>query len=182
VVGVDAEQGASLATTSASVGSVWPGRRTRILLASAMTWALVRISPSSDTTTPVPTASPFTPPLEMSALMVTTDGPTASATALTSSPAGVDRSGSPELRSLSSAPIHPPASAPSNTTASAVPTANGQRPVLGRAAGRNGGRGGTPGAGGGSAEPTMVNVYRQQAVLNHSARSLTCDLVSWPGS
>ena len=61
------------------MGSVSPGSRTRISVASSTTWELVRISPSADTTTPVPTDFPA----GTSALIVTTDGPTDSATSRT---------------------------------------------------------------------------------------------------
>ena len=53
-------------------------------IASATTWALVTISPSDVVMIPVPIDSPASSPSPRSALIVTTDGPTASATAATS--------------------------------------------------------------------------------------------------
>ena len=47
----------------AGVGSVLPEKRTRTSSAPATTWALVRISPSAEMITPVPTASPARLPL-----------------------------------------------------------------------------------------------------------------------
>ena len=74
----------SEAITVAGVGSVLPEKRTRTSWASATTWALVRISPSAEMTTPVPTASPASWPSLTVALTVTTLGPTVAATAATS--------------------------------------------------------------------------------------------------
>ena len=58
--------------------------RTRIFDASTTTCAFVTISPSDVVMIPVPIDSPASSPLPTSALIVTTDGPTASATAATS--------------------------------------------------------------------------------------------------
>ncbi len=74
----------SEAITVAGVGSVLPEKRTRTSWAPATTWALVRISPSAEMTTPVPTASPASWPSLTVALTVTTLGPTVAATAATS--------------------------------------------------------------------------------------------------
>ena len=52
----------SEATSVAGVGSVSPAKRTWMSLAFSTTWALVRIWPSLDTMTPVPTASPLSWP------------------------------------------------------------------------------------------------------------------------
>ena len=70
--------------TVAGVGSVLPEKRTRTSWAPLTTWALVRISPSAEMTTPVPTASPDCPPASIRALTVTTLGATVAATAATS--------------------------------------------------------------------------------------------------
>ena len=67
----------SMATSLASRGSVSPASRTRIFDASATTWALVTISPSDVVMIPVPIDSPASSPSPTSALIVTTDGPTA---------------------------------------------------------------------------------------------------------
>ena len=62
----------STASRFASRGSVSPARRTRIDVAPLTTWALVRISPSAEMITPVPSAWPPS----TSVLIVTIDGAT----------------------------------------------------------------------------------------------------------
>ncbi len=144
------------ATSSASIGSVSPDRRTRTSVAPATTWAFVSTSPAP-TTTPVPTARPPS----RSALMVTIDGATAATASRTGRPVapppdvpGTGSVGVLTMRAPSpSSPIVTPTSTPptpATTAAIAAAATIGHRRVRAVAPGGLGGRGLTPGAGGGS--------------------------------